>query len=289
MPAGFRDRPVRPSRDRTARLAAQQPGPEEPDRGRPSPRRLAGAALRGRPTAAAQGATVLVGALPAGGLGPPPGRASAPVRCRARPGAPVRGPTRHALRAAGAWRARVPAPRLRRWAITVPEVAAALHKTTGAVKALQHRALANLARRQRRSSRDHPDATAALRAAPWPRPPSHGSADTHCPEEEPPTHGARAEGFLRGGRVEAAASITDAVRQRTEGGRSTARASSRRAVQQITTRLVPHQPNRCPVVVRSRAADDMACWVGDRTEVSIAASGTPHHIDGCGHQEAHAH
>jgi RNA polymerase sigma factor (sigma-70 family) len=42
--------------------------------------------------------------------------------------------------------------------LTAPEVAAALHTTTGAVKALQHRALANLARRSRA---EHPDATAA--------------------------------------------------------------------------------------------------------------------------------
>jgi DNA-binding NarL/FixJ family response regulator len=45
--------------------------------------------------------------------------------------------------------------------LTIPEVAAALHKTTGAVKALQHRALANLAWSLRRSGAEHPDATAA--------------------------------------------------------------------------------------------------------------------------------
>ncbi len=74
--------------------------------------------------------------------------------------------------------------------LTVPEVAAALHKTTGAVKALQHRALANLARILHRSSRGHPDATAA------PRPPHHSPdlhttapQPTHRPEQAPPTHG----------------------------------------------------------------------------------------------------
>jgi RNA polymerase sigma factor (sigma-70 family) len=74
--------------------------------------------------------------------------------------------------------------------LTAPEVAAALHKTTGAVKALQHRALANLARILRRPSRGHPDARAASR-------PSHADLDlrptapqaTHRPEQESPTHG----------------------------------------------------------------------------------------------------
>lgn len=72
--------------------------------------------------------------------------------------------------------------------LTAHEVAAALHKTTGAVKALQHRALANLARILHRSSRGHPDATAALR-------PPHADMDptapppTHRPEQAPPTHG----------------------------------------------------------------------------------------------------
>jgi RNA polymerase sigma factor (sigma-70 family) len=50
--------------------------------------------------------------------------------------------------------------------LTAPEVAAALHKTTGAVKALQHRALANLARGLRST-------------APQP---------SHCPEQAPPAH-----------------------------------------------------------------------------------------------------
>ena len=69
--------------------------------------------------------------------------------------------------------------------LTVAEVAAALHKTTGAVKALQHRALANLARMTRHSSPQHLDSTAALGAAAWPRPASQSS--TECPEQEPPT------------------------------------------------------------------------------------------------------
>jgi RNA polymerase sigma factor (sigma-70 family) len=73
--------------------------------------------------------------------------------------------------------------------LTAPEVAAALHKTSGAVKALQHRALANLARILRRPSLEHSDATAA------PKPP-HTDLDLHAaapqpthPEREPPTHG----------------------------------------------------------------------------------------------------
>jgi RNA polymerase sigma factor (sigma-70 family) len=74
--------------------------------------------------------------------------------------------------------------------LTAPEVAAVLHKTTGAVKALQHRALANLARILRRPSLEHSDATAA------PKPPHldldlHATVPqpTHHPEHEPPTHG----------------------------------------------------------------------------------------------------
>jgi Sigma-70, region 4 len=79
--------------------------------------------------------------------------------------------------------------------LTAPEVAAALHKTTGAVKALQHRALANLARILGRSSLEHPDATAAPRAP-------HADLDlrpsapqpSHRPEREPPTHATKGEG-----------------------------------------------------------------------------------------------
>jgi RNA polymerase sigma factor (sigma-70 family) len=71
--------------------------------------------------------------------------------------------------------------------LTAPEVAAALHKTTGAVKALQHRALANLARFSRHSSPGQPGGTTAPPAAPRPRPPSHSSTDTQRPEEEFPT------------------------------------------------------------------------------------------------------
>jgi RNA polymerase sigma factor (sigma-70 family) len=73
--------------------------------------------------------------------------------------------------------------------LTAPEVAAALHKTTGAVKALQHRALANLTRSLQRSSLEHPDATAALRP-PKPGVDLHPAAPqpAHRPEHEPPTH-----------------------------------------------------------------------------------------------------
>ena len=68
--------------------------------------------------------------------------------------------------------------------LTTPEVAAVLHKTVGAVKALQHRALANLARSPRRSRAEHPDAT-----APGPPHPSLGlhhtaPQTTYRPDQE---------------------------------------------------------------------------------------------------------
>jgi RNA polymerase sigma factor (sigma-70 family) len=71
--------------------------------------------------------------------------------------------------------------------LTVPEVAAALHKTPGAVKALQHRALANLARILRRSHLETPDAADAPRP-PQPRRDLHAAASqpTHRSEQEPP-------------------------------------------------------------------------------------------------------
>jgi|GEM_PF-3287487 len=58
--------------------------------------------------------------------------------------------------------------------LTAPEVAAALHKTTGAVKALQHRGLASLAVVLGLRGSDLDDAAARLRA--WlrrPQPPHH--------------------------------------------------------------------------------------------------------------------
>jgi hypothetical protein len=54
--------------------------------------------------------------------------------------------------------------------LTVPEVAAALHKTTGAVKALQHRGLARLAVVVGLRSSDLDDAAGRLRR---PQPPHH--------------------------------------------------------------------------------------------------------------------
>jgi RNA polymerase sigma factor (sigma-70 family) len=58
--------------------------------------------------------------------------------------------------------------------LTAPEVAAALHKTTGAVKALQHRGLASLARVLGLRSSDLDDAAARLRG----RQPSHHADPT---------------------------------------------------------------------------------------------------------------
>jgi DNA-binding NarL/FixJ family response regulator len=54
--------------------------------------------------------------------------------------------------------------------LTAPEVAAALHKTTGAVKALQHRGLASLARVLGLRSSDLDDDAARLRGR---QPPQH--------------------------------------------------------------------------------------------------------------------
>jgi len=62
--------------------------------------------------------------------------------------------------------------------LTAPEVAAALHKTTGAVKALQHRGLASLALLLGLRGPDRSDTAAGLRASLWPLPPPHRSEGT---------------------------------------------------------------------------------------------------------------
>jgi RNA polymerase sigma factor (sigma-70 family) len=69
--------------------------------------------------------------------------------------------------------------------LTAPEVAAVLHKTTGAVKALQQRGLANLTRSLRHSRPDHPDAS----ALPPPHLDLHPTVPqkSHRPEQDPPT------------------------------------------------------------------------------------------------------
>jgi RNA polymerase sigma factor (sigma-70 family) len=74
--------------------------------------------------------------------------------------------------------------------LTVPEVAAALGKTTGAVKALQHRGLASLARVLSRPSPEGPDA-AARWISRWLLPPSTATRDTSRRDAGPT---ARADG-----------------------------------------------------------------------------------------------
>jgi RNA polymerase sigma factor (sigma-70 family) len=71
--------------------------------------------------------------------------------------------------------------------LTAPEVAAVLDKTTGAVKALQHRGLASLARALSRSSPQSDDAAVMPRAALWLRPLPHGRGDTSQRDTEPTT------------------------------------------------------------------------------------------------------
>jgi RNA polymerase sigma factor (sigma-70 family) len=66
--------------------------------------------------------------------------------------------------------------------LTAPEVAAALHKTTGAVKALQHRGLANLARRLRAPTRT-PRRHWAEATASWPRPAPDSAAANPSAEQ----------------------------------------------------------------------------------------------------------
>jgi RNA polymerase sigma factor (sigma-70 family) len=75
--------------------------------------------------------------------------------------------------------------------LTAPEVAAVLDKTTGAVKALQHRGRASLARILSRSSPESDDAAATLPASPWLRPPPLGREDMSDHDSGPT---ARADG-----------------------------------------------------------------------------------------------
>jgi RNA polymerase sigma factor (sigma-70 family) len=71
--------------------------------------------------------------------------------------------------------------------LTAPEVAAVLHKTTGAIKALQHRALTRLADLLRQSGLERPGATLAMQVSPWLRPPTHRSDRTSGRDAGPPT------------------------------------------------------------------------------------------------------
>jgi RNA polymerase sigma factor (sigma-70 family) len=71
--------------------------------------------------------------------------------------------------------------------LTASQVAAALHKTTGAVKVLQHRGLANLARGLPSSAPEHTDASGLRPPRPGLELHSTAPPTTHRPEHEPPT------------------------------------------------------------------------------------------------------